>query len=124
MANEPRLLRGMLRRAISRAPGLQVAGETTDPGELSSLVRESGAQWVITSLWPEGLAPSIVQALLIEQPALSILGMAADGSRAKIARLIAEEETRQDLSWEDLLTILSRPESAAQRLATGGDPDS
>ena len=108
LANEPRLLRGMLRRAIARAPGLRVVGEAENLDELSALLPETGAEWAIVSLWPEGLAPRALQVLLLDQPALSILGMAADGSHAKIARLVTKEEARDGLSLDELLAILRR----------------
>ena len=110
LANEPRLLRGMLRRAIARAPGLQVVGETSDLDDLPALVRKSGSHWAIVSLWPPGLPPFAIRALLLEQPALSVLGVAADGSQARIARLTWQEETREGLSLADLLSILQQKE--------------
>lgn len=106
LANEPRLLREMLRRVMARIPGLQVVGEVTDPDMLPSLVNETEAQWVITSIWPEGTLPSAVQSLLAERSSVCILGMAANGSQAKIARTGSGEENRDGLSLHDLIAIL------------------
>ena len=106
LANEPRLLRGMLRRVIARIPGLEVVGEVTDAAMLPSLVDETEVQWIITSAWPEGRPPSAVQSLLAGRSSVCILGMAADGSQARIVCADATEETREGLSLEDLLTIL------------------
>ena len=106
LANEPRLLRGMLRRVIARIPGLEVVGEVTDPAMLPSLINETEAQWVLTSAWPEGRPPSAVQFLLAERSSVCVLGLAADGSQARIVCAGASEETREGLSLEDLLTIL------------------
>lgn len=108
LANEPRLLRGLLRHVIAGAPGLQVVGEVVDPEDLSSLAGQIEAQWVIVSIWPEGLLPSAVQSLLVKYSSLCVLGMAADGSRAKIACESSTEDLRDGLSLDDLLAILKR----------------
>lgn len=108
LANEPRLLRGMLRRVIARDPGLKIVGEVTEPSELSSLVNQSKAQWVIVSLSPEGLVPSAVQSLLVKHSSLCILGMAADAGRAKIVCKGSTEETQDGLSLDGLIAILHR----------------
>jgi hypothetical protein len=107
LANEPRLLRGLLRRVIARTPGLQVVGEAKDPSELTSLVNECGAQWVVVPMWPEGLAPSVVLSLLLDQPALSVLGMAPDGSTAKIART-GSISTYEGLSLDEMLALMRK----------------
>jgi hypothetical protein len=96
----------MLRRVITKTPGLQVVAEATDSAELSSLVDQCGAQWVVVSIWPEGFAPSMVQSLLLDRPTLSVLGMAADGSHAKIARTGSTEEIEEGLSLDDLIAIM------------------
>lgn len=106
LANEPRLLRGLLRHVIAGAPGLQVVGEVVDLEDLSSLAGQIEAQWVIVSIWPEGLLPSAVRSLLVEHSTLCILGIAADGSQAKIACEGSTEDLRDGLSLDDLLAIL------------------
>jgi DNA-binding NarL/FixJ family response regulator len=106
LANEPRLLRGMLRRAIARAPGLEVVGEVTDPTELSSLISQSEAQWVVVSIWPEGMVPSAIRSLLRGRSTLRILGLAADGSQARIACSERDQDTRGGLSLDELIDIL------------------
>ena len=108
LANEPRLLRGMLRRVISGAPGLEVMGEAMDLAKLSSLVSQSKAQWVIVSIWPAGIVPNSVQSMMVERSALCILGMAADGSQARVICTDSPEETLDELSLDDLIAILHR----------------
>jgi hypothetical protein len=107
LANEPRLLRGMLKRVIARAPGLQVVGEVTDPAMLSSLIQQTNARWVIVSLWPKGLLPTVLQALLTEHSSVCILGVAADGSQARIKRAESPEEDLPNLSLGKLIAVLS-----------------
>ena len=108
LANESILLRGMLRRAISRAAGLQIVGEVTDPANLSTLLNQTEAQWVIVSIWPEGLLPGTVRALLANHSSLCILGMAPDGSRAKIVCGDLVQKTLDGLSLDELVAILKR----------------
>ena len=108
LANESRLLRGMLRRAIRRTAGLRVVGEATDPADLSVLLSQTEAQWVIVSIWPGGLLPSMVRSLLVDHSSLCILGMASDGSQAKIVCGDLIQETRDGLSLDDLIAILKR----------------
>jgi hypothetical protein len=107
LANEPRLLRGMLQRVIARIPGLEVVGEAEDPTKLQSLINQTEAEWVITSIWPEGFLPSAVRSL-VEHSSLCILGLAANGSQAKIVCADSLEETREGLSLDDLIAILQR----------------
>jgi hypothetical protein len=108
LANEPRLLRGMLRRAIAGVPGLEVVGEVTDPAELSSLIGQSEAQWVIVSIWSEGTVPSALKSVLARRSALCILGLAADGSQAKVVCPGSNEDTRTRLSLDELIAILRK----------------
>jgi DNA-binding NarL/FixJ family response regulator len=108
LANKPRLLRGMLRRAIGRADGLQIVGEVADPAKLSALLNQTEAQWVIVSIWPDKLLPSTVRSLLASHSSLCILGIAADGSQAKIACGDFTQETRDELSLDELIAILNK----------------
>ena len=108
LANESRLLRGMLRRTIGKTAGLRVVGEVNDPANLAALLNTTEAQWVIVSIWPNGLLPGVVRSLLGNNSSLCILGMASDGSRAKIVCGDLVQETRDGLSLDDLITILNR----------------
>ena len=110
LANESRLLRGMLRRAIGRTAGLQVVGEVTDPANLPDLLNQTVAQWVVVSIWPERLLPGTIRSLLASHSSLCILGMASDGSRAKIVCGDFVQEARDGLSLDDLVAILKRRE--------------
>ena len=108
LANESRLLRGILHRAINRAAGLQIVGEVADSANLSDLLDQTEAQWVIVSIWPEGLLPGTVRSLLVNHSSLCILGMAPDGSQAKIVCGDFAQKTREGLSLDDLIAILKR----------------
>jgi AmiR/NasT family two-component response regulator len=96
----------MLRRTIAGVPGLEVVGEVTDPAELSSLIRQSEAQWVIVSIGSEETVPSALKSGLAQRPALCILGLAADGSQASVVCAGSSEATLDGLSLDDLIAIL------------------
>lgn len=129
LANETRLLREMLRRAIARSPYLQVVGEVTDRANLSSRVEETDAQWVIVSLLPDGGIPETAETLLMENPSVAILAVAPDGSQLRVGwtepceKAIAvapdgspvklrwtetHEKLLEDLSLEELITVLRK----------------
>lgn len=108
LANESRLLRGILQRVITKIPGLQIVGEITDLADLSPLINQHKAQWVIVSIWPEGRVPGAIQSLLVDHSSLCVLGLAADGSQAKIVCTDSSEETRDGLSLADLIEILRK----------------
>jgi hypothetical protein len=97
----------MLKRAFARAPSLQVVGEVTDPADLSSLIRETNARWVIVSLWPQGLVPGAFESVFTENSSVCFLGVAADGSQARIKRAEFPEEDLHNLSLGKLIAVLS-----------------
>jgi hypothetical protein len=113
LANEPRLLRGMLSRAINHTVGLEVVGEITDLAELLSTVAKSGARWVIVSLWPPDRVPSEVEAILDKNPSICVLGIAADSSQVRIRCAQSPENVLEGPSLDDLLWTLRHPIAAA-----------
>jgi hypothetical protein len=118
LANEPRLLRGLLHYAFAKAAGFEVvdeiaptsAGAWMDPVNLSDVVAEGKADWVIVSLWHNGDLPATLRQLVDAQPAVSLLGMAADGSRVKVyVPGAGDGQVLYDLSLPDLFTTLKNP---------------
>ncbi len=84
LANQPRLLRSLLSRVLSKTGDIDVVGEVTDLQNLPPEVEQTDAQWVIVSLWRNGDFPETFRSLMLDHPALCLLGLAADGSRAVI----------------------------------------
>ncbi len=110
VANEPRLFREMLRRAINKIPGLAVVGEVADLEALLPMLAETGAEWVIVSLTPSGQMPEGIEPLLVTCPSLRILGVAGDGSRVHIKWVEFHEESLEGLSLDELSALLcTRP---------------
>jgi hypothetical protein len=129
LANESRLLREMLKRAIAKSPHLRVVGEVTDGRHLPSMVGKPDAQWVIVSLQPDGDIPDVAETLLIENPSVTVLAVASDGSQIRMGwaqlyeRAIAvasdgspvkvnwtetHDRLLEDLSLAELITVLCK----------------
>jgi hypothetical protein len=108
LANEPRLLRGMLGRVIRQIHGLEIAGEVTDLTQLPSVIEQSGAHWVIVSIWPAGEMPPMIEGILARYHSVRVLGMAADGSEAKLIGAGLPEKALTGLSLDDLIATLRR----------------
>jgi hypothetical protein len=111
LANQPRLLRGLLRRVIQKDPALQVVGEVMDQSGLPAAIDRTGAQWVILSFPPQGRLPWITNVLKTRFPSVQILALATDGSRVRVERRSDPEGTEKDLidlSLLDLLGMLRR----------------
>lgn len=111
LANEPRLLRGLLSRVLKQAPGVMVVGQELDEAKLSSTVGESQADWVIVSLWQNGNLPAFLRNLVSDHPSLCLLGMAADGSRARTWCLERGEQSLNGLTLEEFISTLRHPGS-------------
>jgi hypothetical protein len=109
LANEPKLLRGMLRRALGRSPGLQVVSEVPEPAHLGPMFDGSDVQWLVTPIWPEARIPRVLRSMLAQYSSLKILGIAVDGSRARVVGGKSREETWDEPSLDDLVSIFSAP---------------
>jgi hypothetical protein len=105
LANEPRLLRGLLRRAINKIPGLDVVDEVENVSRLPSAVKQWNAEWLVVPLLSDGEMPHNLASLLREHASLSLLGMAGDGSEVRILRPERPEERLCDLSLAELVAV-------------------
>ena len=110
LANQPRLLRGLLSRVLAKAPDVKVVSEELDLSRLSATVDREAADWVIVSLWQNGELPSPLERLLAEHPTTCLLGMAADGSQARVRCSTVDNTDLDDLSLQDLFATLRKKE--------------
>lgn len=115
VANDERLVRQLLRRALGRLPDLYV-DEASDPARLSALLDCQDVGWAIVSLEPDGRMPKEVEPLLRAHPQLRILGMASDGSRIKLRWTALDESELKGMSLHELLGLLRRPDPWEHRL--------
>ncbi len=106
LADVPRFLREMLKRAFEQAPGLWVVGEVADLTRLSSAIERTGAQWVVVSLPPDGKMPAMVEPLLAAHSSVRVLGVANGGSQVKMHWVEPHEQTLDDLSLDELIAVL------------------
>jgi hypothetical protein len=114
LAGESRLLMEMLRRAISKSPGLEVVGQVADLASLPSAVERFGAQWVIMSVQPETSLPEVVSRLLAVHPSLLVLALAADGSQVRLEWMEPHEKIFGQLSLNELVATLRSGRPAGQ----------
>ena len=105
LANEPRLLRGLLSCALAKQPRLDVVEEVEQVDRLPAVVEREDAEWVVVSLWPDGEIPGFLVSLLQEHAPLSLLGIAGDGSEVRIVRSEFSEERLGDVSLADLVAV-------------------
>jgi hypothetical protein len=129
LAMETRLLREMLRRAISKFPLMKVVREMSSDTGLPSIVEQTKADWVLILLRPDGKLPGTAKRLLEEQPSVSIIALAPDGGEVRLAWAEARDnvtvtgsdgnpsrfyrmETHQsalaDLSLSELMAVLRK----------------
>lgn len=103
LANNARLLREMLKRALDKADDLQVVRELAGLSNLDGVIEQAHPDWLIIS--PDQ-APAAVGALVAEHPDLRVITVSSDGSRIRIWREGAGEEKLDGLSLGELLSIL------------------
>ncbi len=115
VANQPRVLREMLRRALEAQPRLSVVGEVGDLERLPGEIERTGADRVIVSLGTDGALPGPVAALIVQFPTVLFCGVANDGSRLKIQRL-AHEERVENPDLETLIAALDGAPEPSQAL--------
>lgn len=118
LAHDSRLLRGMLRHVIDKAPGLEVVDEISDLRFLLSAVEKKRPHWAIVSLSRDGRVPEIADRVLNRCAAVSILAVTIDGSQAKIKRVARHEQILGHLSLEELISVL-----VENGVGSEGDPD-
>ncbi len=112
VAAEPPLLRGMLSRVIGGVRGLRVRAELADLAGLEAVLEKTTANWVIVTLGPDGEMPEIVRPVLEKHPSISVLGVAPDGSGAKMQRAGGTVTIMAELSLDQLIRIMMRPRSS------------
>jgi hypothetical protein len=105
LANEPRLLRGLLSCVLSKQPRLDVVDEVEQVDRLPAAVERENAEWVVVSLWPDGDIPDSLVSLLQEHASLSLLGIAGDGSEVRIVGPELSEERLGDVSLAHLVAV-------------------
>ena len=107
LANLPRFLEEMLRRAFADVAGLQIAGEVSEWAQLPAAIQQTGAQWIIVSLPTGPDTAHAVEVLLALFPAIRLLNVATDGGHITIQWVEHHEQTIDDFSLPELVALLT-----------------
>ena len=111
-AKGPRLLWEMLKRVLDQEAGLLVINEVTDQDELAGKIEQTDADWALVSLLPNDGMPEIAESLLAARPSLGIVALSLDGGTIRIKRAAGEDEQLDDLTLDELITLLRKESSA------------
>jgi DNA-binding NarL/FixJ family response regulator len=84
LANEPRMLRDMLQRALDNTPGFIVVDQTDDLNQLTALFQQVQIDWLVVTLDRDGNITREAQTCFKRIPSLSLLALAADAARADV----------------------------------------
>jgi hypothetical protein len=106
LANEPRMLREMLQRALDSTPGFIVVDQNADLHLLSSLLQQVQLDWLVVTLGADGEIAREALTWLKRSPSLSLLALATDGARGDIFVKTAELEVLKFSLFELTLTTL------------------
>ena len=119
LANVPRFLDEMLKRALANVPGLQIVGEVADWATLSSAIKQTRAQWIIVSL-PSGHPMSqVVSELLTAHPSIRLLNVATDGGPVTMQWVEPREQAIDEFSLNELTALLTSPPRSSQPAVAG-----
>lgn len=106
LANRPRLLREIFKRAFERYPDVEIVGEVANSDYLSDQVKDSEAHWVLVPLHTDGNFPDFVKLIIQDCPEIGILAISADGSQAKARCGENSRDDLADLSLNELIDII------------------
>jgi two-component system chemotaxis response regulator CheB len=105
LANDPAILREVLREVIARQPDMEVVGEILDPLGVLLAVKETQADVVVIGL-RDAEEPGLVSHLLAECPYVTVLGLAAQGDTAIIVQMCLWRKEIVDPSEVNILRAL------------------
>ncbi len=115
LANQPRMFREMLHKALAKNPRLQLVFEIDEVDLISRTLKSVDADWLITTLTSDQELHSTAQKALAQNPALSIIGISADGSHVEIYERAHGDTTHKvrresfdNISLYQLLSILQQ----------------
>ena len=106
LANEPRMMRDLLQRALDGTPGLIVVDQATDLNRLGELFQQVQLDWLVVTLSADGQIGREAQLYFRRIPTLSLLALSADGSRAEVLLKNAGQEVYTFSLIEITLTAL------------------
>ncbi len=108
LANEPRLLREMFQRVISKAAHLEVVQEFPNHEELPSAIERFDPEWVIVSLPFNYVARGRINACMADYPAVRFILLSPDNRNIKMKWRTSYEDDLTNLSLKDFIRILEK----------------
>ena len=111
LANQPRLLREMLGHVFAATPGLQVVAALDDATELSDVIGQAQAHWVVVTLGGDNWEPIQALSKPMAGPVPSLLAISADGKQVEVHTPTpggsVQSYSFYDISLANLLAILA-----------------
>jgi hypothetical protein len=84
LANEPRMMREMLQRALDSAPGCIVVDQCADLVHLNDLIQQVQLDWLVVSLGSDGEIAREALSCMKRTPTLSLMALSPDGARVEV----------------------------------------
>jgi chemotaxis response regulator CheB len=81
VANQPRLMRELIRDALAEQPGVEIVGEVHNDLDIPARVKETRPDLVLVALETPGKRPNICDVVLREHPGVRILAIASEENR-------------------------------------------
>lgn len=105
MANQPRMLREMLGKILSRHTHVNVIGEVLVTSRLPLIIEVFHPDWIVLTLRRNGAFPDIADVLIADYPETGILAIDACGeqARARYGDLVFD-----GLALDELVDLLSK----------------
>jgi chemotaxis response regulator CheB len=108
LANDSRLLREMLHRAIDKAEHLQVVQEIASEEDLPSAIEQFTPEWVILSDPSDRNACSRIATCMASYPAVRFMFLSPESNSIKLRWQTAYEEDLTNLSLKGFIDILEK----------------
>ncbi len=109
LANQPRMVRQMLRRAIQRIPNLSVVGESNRTQSVMSAPRMMAIDWLVVSLTEAGEIPDHFLNLAKEYPSIRVLGISLDGNELELKdEATGQKRHLQNVSLKTLISLFQK----------------
>ena len=105
LANQPRIMREVMREVIERQPDMEVVGETLDSLGVLLAAKETEADVVVIAL-RDSEEPGLVSHLLAECPRVTVLVLPSQGDTAFIVQMCPWRKEIVDPSDANILSAL------------------
>lgn len=113
LANRPRFMRELMRRALRKHPRTHYVFVFEDGEDIAILLDAINAQWLVISLEENGMLADATQAALRSHPDLNVMAVSRDGDYLEIYRAASRHSPEHidvdDLSLNELVELFGAP---------------